>query len=60
MKCQTVGRGNLQNPPLAERHGIKWRDNAAIPQLKTLIQNCSCLKELQGENRGETEGKEIK
>jgi hypothetical protein len=28
--------------------GIKWKDEVAIPQSKTLTQNCSCLKELQG------------
>ena len=31
----------------SRRQGIKWRDGVAIPQSKTLTQNCSCLKELQ-------------
>jgi hypothetical protein len=29
--------------------GIKWRDGVAIPQSKTLVQNCSFLIELQGQ-----------
>jgi hypothetical protein len=42
------------------RQGIKWRDGVAIPQSKTLTQNCSCLKELQGQKSGEeTEGNEV-
>jgi hypothetical protein len=32
-----------------ERQGIRWKDEVAIPQLKILTQNCSCLKELQGQ-----------
>jgi hypothetical protein len=42
----TVGSGNLLSPPPIERHDIKWRDGVAIPQSKTLTQNCSYLKEL--------------
>jgi hypothetical protein len=38
-----------QSPSPVERWGIKWRDEVAIPQSKTLTQNCSCLKELQGQ-----------
>lgn len=32
-----------------ERELKKWRDGLAIPQLKTMSQNCFCLKELQGQ-----------
>jgi hypothetical protein len=32
-----------------ENQGIKWRDEVAIPQSKTLTQDCPCLKELQGQ-----------
>ena len=41
------------------RQGTKWSERVAIPQLKTLTQNCSCLKVLQGKNGEETEGKEV-
>jgi hypothetical protein len=49
MKCPTEGRGNLESLPPVERQGIKLRDGVAIPQSKTLTQNCSCIKELQGQ-----------
>ena len=42
------GGGNLQSPSPGERQGIKWRDGVTTPQSKTLTQNCSCLKEVQG------------
>jgi len=56
-KCSTVGRGNSQSPPPVERWGIKWRDGVAIPQSKILTQNCSCLKELQGQKQRIAGGK---
>jgi hypothetical protein len=35
----------------SSRKDIKWRDEVAIPHSKTLTQNCSCLKELQGQKQ---------
>ena len=39
------GERELVELPSVERQGIKWREGVAIPQSKTLTQNC--LKELQ-------------
>jgi hypothetical protein len=33
----------------SRRQGIKWKNRVVIPQSKTLTQNCSRLKELQGQ-----------
>ena len=49
MKYSTMVRGNLQSPPPLEKQGIKWKGGVVIPQSKTLTQNCSCIKELQGQ-----------
>jgi hypothetical protein len=35
------------------------RDGATHPSQKILTQNLSCLKEIKGKNRAETEGKAI-
>ena len=42
---------------LVERQVIKCRNGFAIPQSKSLTQNCSCLKELQRQNGEKTEKK---
>jgi hypothetical protein len=39
----------LVEPTSSRRQGIKWRDGVAIPQSKTLMQNCSFMKEQQGQ-----------
>ena len=39
----------LIEPISSRKTGHQVRDRVAIPQLKTLTQNCSCLKELQGQ-----------
>jgi hypothetical protein len=59
MKCTTVGRGDLSSQPPLERQGIKWRDEAAIPQSKTLTQNHSCVKELQAQKWKRDKGNDI-
>jgi hypothetical protein len=33
----------------SRKTGHQVRDGVAIPQSKTLTQNCSCVKELQGQ-----------
>jgi len=40
------GEGELA----VEGNDIRWRDGVSIPQSKALTQNCSCLKDLQGQN----------
>jgi hypothetical protein len=42
-----------------ERQDIKWRDGIAISYSKALVQNCSCLKILQGQNGKENERKKV-
>jgi hypothetical protein len=59
MKCPIVGRGNLQSLNPINRQGIKGRNGVAIPQSKTLTQNCYSLKELQEQNGEEPEEKEV-
>jgi hypothetical protein len=49
LRCPRVGRETLPSPPPVYRQGIKWRNRIAIPQSKTLTQNCPCLEELQGQ-----------
>jgi hypothetical protein len=41
-------------PPAIEKQGVKCH-----PTVKTLTQSSSCLKELQGQKRRRTEGKEV-
>ena len=41
------GAGNYLPP--VDRQGLKQRDRVTNPQSKFLTQNCSCLKELQGQ-----------
>ena len=43
------GEKELVEPTSSKRQGIKWKDGVVISQSKTLTQNCSCLKDLQGE-----------
>jgi hypothetical protein len=60
VECSTVGRRNLKIPPPLDRHGFQLRDGATHPPSQNLIQNCSCLKEIQEQKSGaETEGKGI-
>jgi hypothetical protein len=43
---------NIREKELEEstsRLFLKWRDRVTKPQSKFLTQNCSCLKELQGQ-----------
>jgi hypothetical protein len=47
-KCPAIRRGNSSPPPV-DRQGFKWRDGVNNPQTKFLTQNCSCLKEPQGQ-----------
>jgi hypothetical protein len=47
MKCSTVGRGILESPTPVERQDMMWKNGVAIPQSKSLAQNCSCLPKLQ-------------
>ena len=44
----------VESPPV-ETQSITWKDGVAIPQSKTLTQNCSCLKELKGKRGKVTE-----
>ena len=44
-----IGRRNLKSLPPVDRQGLKWRDRVTNLQSKILTQNCSCLKELQGQ-----------
>jgi hypothetical protein len=48
-KMPNSGRGNSKSPPSINRQGPKWRNKDTNPQLKFLTQNCSCLKEMQGQ-----------
>jgi hypothetical protein len=43
------GERELVESTSSRKIGIKWRVEVAIQQSKTLTQNCSCLKELQGQ-----------
>jgi hypothetical protein len=47
MPCS--GERELVEPTSSRKSGHQERDLVAIPQSKTLIHNCSCLKELQGQ-----------
>ena len=49
MKCLTVERGNSRGTPPVDRQGLKWRDAVAIPLSNFLTEDCSCLKELEGQ-----------
>jgi hypothetical protein len=49
MKYQTVRRGNSKSLPPVDRQGLKRRDGVTNPLSKFLTQNCSRLKELQGQ-----------
>jgi hypothetical protein len=44
----------LEEPTSSRKNGHQVRDGVAIPQSKSLTHNCSCLKELQGQNRKRT------
>jgi hypothetical protein len=48
VKMPNNGERELSLPP-ADRQGLKWRGRVTNPQSKFLTQNCSCLKELQGQ-----------
>jgi hypothetical protein len=43
------GERALVEPTSSKKTQHRVRDWVAIPQSKTLTQNCSCLKELQGQ-----------
>jgi hypothetical protein len=58
MNCPIVRRGSLWSPCPVERQGINWRDGVAIPQSKTLTQNCFCLRTAGTKKGEETGGKE--
>jgi len=42
------GERELIESTSGRKTDTKWKDEVAISQSKTLTQNCSCLKELQG------------
>ena len=44
------GEGELVEPTSGRKTGHQRRGGVAISQSKTLTHNCSCLKELQGQN----------
>jgi hypothetical protein len=43
----------------SDRQGPQWRDGITNLTSNFLIQNCSCLKQVQGKNEAEIEGKAI-
>jgi hypothetical protein len=63
--CQDSNGGTLEELPNSRERelveatssrkiGHCWIHGAAIPQSKTLAQNCSCLKEPQGQKQNKT------
>ena len=46
--AQQWGKGT-HSPTLVNRQGPMWRNRVTNPQSKFLFQNCSCLKEQQGQ-----------
>jgi hypothetical protein len=53
------GDRKLVESTSSRKTGNQLRDLVAILQSKTLIQNCSCLTELQGQEGEEHEGKTV-
>ena len=48
-RCPTIGKGDLRRESPVNRQGLKRRDRVTKPESKILIQNCSCIKEMQGQ-----------
>jgi hypothetical protein len=45
----TVGRWNWKIPPAVDKRGLHLSQGPTYPSSKFLTQNCSCLKEMQGQ-----------
>ena len=51
LKCPAAGRWNPKRPPLVNKHGPQLKHRAAHLSSICLTQNCSCLKEIQGQKQ---------
>ena len=51
------GERELVEPSFSKKTGHQVKDGVAIPQIKTLTQNCSSLKEMQDKNEATEEKK---
>jgi len=58
-KMTNIVERELKEPSFSRQIGLQVAGLDYNPQSNFLTQNCSCLKELQGKNGEETEGKTV-